>query len=247
MIPPVVLHALKAPAISGAKYAINKLLGLEAEQTKTLNRIETKIDASLQSSYNQGLIYLQDAISGTDDMPRQREYLQKAESRLTEAVTNFETIDPMRSAWAAIYVTMICKINDDPARAGRWALRAYRAAVNGVQQQCDLINRSIDTQIGKRLKVTGKGASALGGVAAGVFWPAGIPAWAGISVYRKRRIRDGRATLTELDQFSDQLREAAALLTGRPVPGYFLEFNDSTGQFTYTRPIVVDSRPIPLE
>jgi hypothetical protein len=246
MIPLVVLHALKAPTVSGAKYAINKLLGLEAEQTKTLNRIETKVDAGLQSAYNQGLIYLQDAVSETDDMSRQSEYLKKAEDRFVAAVTNFESIDPMRSAWAAVYLTMICKINKDSTHAGRWALRAYRLAVSGVQQQCELINRSIDTQIGKRLKVTGKGASALGGVAAGVFWPAGIPAWAGISVYRKRRIREGRATLTELDQFSDQLREAAVLLTGRPVPGYFLDFNDMTGKFSYTRPIAVDRGPTPL-
>ncbi|WP_369390426.1 hypothetical protein AB5J72_24425 [Streptomyces sp. CG1] len=247
MIPLIVLHALKAPAASGAKCALSKLFGLEAEQAKTLNRIETKIDASLQSSYNQGLIYLQDAISETDSMPRQRDYLEKAESRLIEAVANFETIDPMRSAWAAIYLTMICKINDNSAGAGRWALRAYRASVSGVQQQCELINRSIDTQIGKRLKVTGKGSSALTGVAAGAFWPVGIPAWVSINIYRKHRIREGRATLTELDQFSDQLQEAAVLLTGQRVPGYFLDFNDGTGRFTYTRPIVVDSGPAPLE
>lgn len=247
MIPPTVLHALIAPTVSGAKYAITKLLGLEAEQTRTLNRIEAKIDASLQSSYNQGRIYLQDAINETDNTPRRREYLQQAEFRLREAVSNFETVDPMRSAWAAIYLTMTCKINDDSAGAGRWALRACRAAVSGVQQQCELINRSIDTQIGKRLKVTGKGASALGVAAAGAFWPAGIPALTGISIYRKRRIREGRATLTELDQFSDQLREAAVRLTGQRVQGYFLDFNDGTGRFTYARPIVADRGPIPLE
>jgi hypothetical protein len=244
---PLLHKLLTASAGPGAKYAINKLLGLEAEQTRTLNRIEAKIDASLQSSYNQGLIYLQDAINETDNMSPRREYLQQqAEFRLVEAVANFETVDPMRSAWAAVYLTMICKINDNPAGAGRWALRAYRAAVNGVQQQCALINRGIDTQVGKRLRITGKGASALGVVAAGAVWPAGIPALAGISIYRKRRIREGRATLTELDQFSDQLREAAAVLTGQRVPGYFLDFNDDTGRFTYTRPIVADSGPTPL-
>ncbi len=245
MIPPVLLHALKAPAMSGAKYAISALLGLEAEQAKTLNRIETKIDAGLQSSYHQGLIYLQDAVNETD-ASRQHEYLRNAESRLVEAVTNFETIDPMRSAWAAVYLTMVCKLDNNPAGAGRWARRAYRAAVSGVQHECELINRGIDTQVGKRLKVTGKGASGLGGVATAAFWPAGIPVWAGISIYRKRRIKEGRVTLSELDQFSDQLREAAVLLTGHGVPGYFLDFNDSTGRFTYTRPIAVDGGPTPL-
>lgn len=241
------LHLLAAPTVSGAKYAISKLLGLEAEQTRTLNRIEAKIDASLQSSYRQGLIYLQDAINEADNMPPRREYLQQAEFRLIEAVANFETVDPMRSAWAAVYLTMIRKINNDPAGAGRWALRAYRASVSDVQQQCELINRGIDTQVGKRLKVTGKGASALGAAAAGAFWPAGIPALASISIYRKRRIKEGRTTLTDLDQFSDQLREAAALLTGQRVPGYFLDFNDDIGRFTYTRPIVADSGPTALE
>ena len=141
MIPPAVLHALIAPTVSGAKYTISKLLGLEAEQTRTLNRLEAKIDASLQSSYNQGLIYLQDAINEADDRSRRHAYLQQAHFKLVEAVTNFETVDPMRSAWAAVYVTMICKINDDSAGTGRWALRAYRAAVAGVQQQCELVNR----------------------------------------------------------------------------------------------------------
>ncbi len=92
------LHLLAAPTVSGAKYAISKLLGLEAEQTRTLNRIEAKIDASLQSSYKQGLIYLQDAINEADNMSPRREYLQQqAEFRLIEAVANFETVDPGRT------------------------------------------------------------------------------------------------------------------------------------------------------
>jgi hypothetical protein len=246
VIPPSVLKALIGPAFSGGKYALGKLLGIEAEQARTLNRMETKIDAGLQSAYRQGLIYLQDALSETD-ASRRREYLQKAESRLVEAVTNFETVDPMRSAWAAVYLTMISRINDNPVGAGRWALRAYRAAVSGVQQQCDMTNRSIDTQLGKRLKVTGKGASAAGVFAAGVFWPAGVPALAGITMYRKRRIREGRIALAELDQFSDQLRDVAVQLTGQRVPGYFLEFNDGIGKFTYGRPIVADAGPAALE
>ena len=77
-------------------------------------------------------------------MSPRREYLQQqAEFRLVEAVANFETVDPMSSAWAAVYLTMICKINDNPVGAGRWALRAYRAAVNGVQQQCALIKGTV--------------------------------------------------------------------------------------------------------
>jgi hypothetical protein len=247
VIPPAVLRALAAPTVSGAKYALGQLIGVEAEQTKTLNRIERKIDADLQSSYKQGRIYLQDAISETDDMARRNEYFQQAQSKLVEAVANFETLDPMRSAWAAVYLTMIYSINGDSAGAGRWALRAYRAAVSDVQQQCTLVNQGIDAQVGKRLKITGKGASAAGAAAVGLFWPVGVPALAGINIYRKRRIKEGRAILTELDQFSDQLREVAVRLTGRAVPGYFLDFNDGTGRFNYTRPISADGGHTAIE
>jgi hypothetical protein len=214
---------------------IQRILGLERQHTEQLRRIETKIDASLAGPYNSAIEHLKIAGSpGTTPQSRNNN-LRWAEEQFIAARGNLTKVDPLQSAWAAVYLVVICKLTDRPREAADWASRAHADAVRAVELRCQEINDRIDSRVGKKIKLTTEKSMDKyygGGVVAGalivgsslIAGPAvavvGAATAGGIHVYRGYRAKKGRSALNELHDFVTQVAQVRSALGDAIVPMY---------------------------
>lgn len=198
--------------------AVKQLLGIESQREQQMNRIEQKVQAGLEGRYRAGRIQLEEACVPGISAQRRTDSLEKAEAAFIDAIGNLKGIDPLQSAWAALHVVGICKIQDRSEDARRWAARAQEDAIAAVRRQCLTANNQIDAKLGKRLKladkdfadygvagILGYGVVSLVGLAA---WPA-VPALAagafGVKKYRSYQSERVKDVLTEVAKFADEV------------------------------------------
>jgi hypothetical protein len=203
----------------------------------------------LERDYRAALIHLQEAASGSRSEKARAESLRLAREKFIDTAATFVQIDPLRSSWAAVYVSGIGAIEGSSEDRRYWLDYAHSRAVEAVQMRCDAANSHIDGTVGRRLKLTGPKArqgvqTATAAVSAQVFLVAGVAALpvalgggallGGAVMYAAHRAAKERANLEELANYVAELRIALGRLGNSSIPKYSLQ-RDSDLHFQYVK------------
>lgn len=222
------------------------LLGLESQEMQALKLLNAKMDASLKSHYRAALLHLNEAASPLRGEAAREESLRLARANFIHSAATFQQIDPLRSSWAAVYVSGIGTIMGSAEDTRHWLKFAHGRAVEAARLCCVEANNRIDGTVGKRLKLTGRGSRSVisistgtaigsigtvGAVASPLVLPvaiAGAAVAGGAFAYVSYRAKQERAQLEELDMYVKTLGNALAQLGYSSIPRYSLQKDDES-------------------
>lgn len=131
----VVLGWVQTSGLDSLRSVVTGLIGLEDSRTRQLTRIESKVDAMLDSSYRSGLDYLASAQRAGLDTDKGKTYLDKSIHDFRKAAANYDQVAPRRASWACLHLLLLYTALDDTPEAQEWGARGYEAAIRWAQEE----------------------------------------------------------------------------------------------------------------
>jgi len=216
-------------ALRGGVAAARQILQLEDRRTKQLAQLALAVDAGLAGQFKAGLQHLEIATTVETSSQSVARHLELAEERFVVAFGNYRDIDPLQSAWAAVYLIVICAATGRQSEALHWGRLAYACSTEAADLVSQQLKDRADGRVG-RMKLTseaaeggvvvaGGAATGLAAAAAGVTIATGavglvavgaaIGAVRGIAkgmeMYRQRQLRYREERMKEIAEFVNDI------------------------------------------
>lgn len=216
-------------ALRGGVAAARQILQLEDRRTKQLTQLALAVDAGLAGQFKAGLQHLEIATTVDTSSQSVARHLGLAEERFVVAFGNYRDIDPLQSAWAAVYLTVICVATGRQGEALHWGRLAYVCSTEAAELVSRQLTDRADGRVG-RMRLTSEtaegGVVVAGGLATGwaaaaagltiatgvvglVAVGAAIGATRGIAkgmeMYREHQLKYRDARIEEIGQFVDDI------------------------------------------
>lgn len=131
----VILGWVQTSSLDSVRNVVTGILGLEDSRTQQLTRIESKVDAMLDSPYRSALDYLASAQRAGLDTDKGKTYLEKAIHDFRRAAVNYEDVAPRRASWACLHLLLLYIALDDTPEAQEWGARSYEAAIRWAREE----------------------------------------------------------------------------------------------------------------
>lgn len=131
----VALSWVQTTSLDRLRDVVKGLLGLEDARTRQLTRIESKVDALLDTEYRSALDDLDSANRAGVNTAEGHTYLDNSIRGFRIAAARYEEVSPRRRSWACFYLLMLYTARGDTPEAQVWGARSYEAAVRWVQEE----------------------------------------------------------------------------------------------------------------
>jgi hypothetical protein len=131
----MVLGWLKASSSETLRNVVLGLIGLEDPRTRQPTRIESKLDAIIDSPYREARDCLDSARRAGLDTDKGKKYLDQAIHNLQKAAANYSAVAPRRESWACLNLFLVYTALGDALRAQEWGARGYNAAIQWAREE----------------------------------------------------------------------------------------------------------------
>jgi hypothetical protein len=145
----VVLGWVQTSGLDSLRNVVTGLIGLEDSRTRQLTRIESKVDAMLDSSYGSALDYLASARRAGLDTDKGKTYLDKSIHDFRKAAANYDQVAPRRASWACLHLLLLYTALGDTPEAQEWGARGYEAAIRWAQEEIRVFRNRHELRRGK--------------------------------------------------------------------------------------------------
>jgi len=131
----VVLGWLQTSSLDALRNVVLGLLGLEDTRTRQLTRIESKVDALIDSPYRSARDYLDSARRVGVDTDKGKAYLEHSIHDFRQAAANYQSRNPRRESWACLHLLLLYTALGDIREAQEWGARGYEATTQWEQME----------------------------------------------------------------------------------------------------------------
>jgi hypothetical protein len=131
----MVLGWVETSGLDSLRNVVAGLLGLEDSRARQLTRIESKVDAMLDSPYRSALDYLASAQRAGLDIDKGKSYLESSIHDFRRAAANYEGVAPRRASWACLHLLLLYTALGDTPEAQEWGARSYEAAIRWAREE----------------------------------------------------------------------------------------------------------------